>query len=281
MDNGIHFIAGLPRSGSTLLAGILRQNPRFHASMMSPVGEIFNAMLRATSVKNEAAIFIEPDDGRLAGFRYRMLRSIFENYYSDEDANERALNEVNFDTNRGWTTKLPALVELFPDCRVICCVRNPAWIIDSVERLIKSNPFDLSGIFNFEAGGTVVTRAEQLCKSDGMLGFAYGGLKEAVFGQHADRVLVIRYETLVYDPEWVMASIYAFIEESPYIPHDFEHIAPCPLTEEFDARLGTPGLHRVAPKVTVPDYKTVLPPDLFARYEKDAFWEGEIPVKVI
>ena len=26
----LHFIAGLPRSGSTLLAGILRQNPRFH-----------------------------------------------------------------------------------------------------------------------------------------------------------------------------------------------------------------------------------------------------------
>ncbi|MBU0835751.1 MAG: sulfotransferase, partial [Gammaproteobacteria bacterium] len=26
-----HFISGLPRSGSTLLAALLRQNPRFHA----------------------------------------------------------------------------------------------------------------------------------------------------------------------------------------------------------------------------------------------------------
>jgi len=41
MDNGIHFIAGLPRSGSTLLAGILRQNPRFHAAMTSPVGAMY------------------------------------------------------------------------------------------------------------------------------------------------------------------------------------------------------------------------------------------------
>lgn len=32
-----HFISGLPRSGSTLLAGILRQNPRFHAAMNSLV----------------------------------------------------------------------------------------------------------------------------------------------------------------------------------------------------------------------------------------------------
>jgi sulfotransferase len=36
MNNGIDFIAGLPRSGGTLLAGILRQNRRFHAGMTSP-----------------------------------------------------------------------------------------------------------------------------------------------------------------------------------------------------------------------------------------------------
>ena len=43
MDNGLHFISGLPRSGSTLLAAILRQNPRFHAAMSSPVGSLFMA----------------------------------------------------------------------------------------------------------------------------------------------------------------------------------------------------------------------------------------------
>jgi len=32
-----HFISGLPRSGSTLLAALLRQNPRFHAAMTIPV----------------------------------------------------------------------------------------------------------------------------------------------------------------------------------------------------------------------------------------------------
>ena len=38
MQNGIHFISGLPRWGSTLLAAILRLNPRLHAGMTSPVG---------------------------------------------------------------------------------------------------------------------------------------------------------------------------------------------------------------------------------------------------
>ncbi|WP_333154680.1 sulfotransferase [Microcoleus sp. B9-D4] len=32
------FISGLPRSGSTLLAALLRQNPRFHSAMTSPIG---------------------------------------------------------------------------------------------------------------------------------------------------------------------------------------------------------------------------------------------------
>lgn len=35
----LHFISGLPRSGSTLLAGLLRQNPNFAAAMTGPVGK--------------------------------------------------------------------------------------------------------------------------------------------------------------------------------------------------------------------------------------------------
>ncbi|MGI4764644.1 MAG: sulfotransferase, partial [Janthinobacterium lividum] len=33
----MHFISGLPRSGSTLLAALLRQNPTVHAHISSPV----------------------------------------------------------------------------------------------------------------------------------------------------------------------------------------------------------------------------------------------------
>ena len=77
MRNGIHFISGLPRSGSTLLAALLRQNPRFSAGMTSPVGSLFNAMLRETSQRNEAAVFIDDD------LRQRLLRAVFEAYYAE------------------------------------------------------------------------------------------------------------------------------------------------------------------------------------------------------
>ena len=108
MRNGIHFISGLPRSGSTLLAALLRQNPRFSAGMTSPVGSLFNAVLRETSQRNEAAVFIDDD------FRQRLLRAVFETYYAEIHP-----EKLVFDTNRLWTTKLAALTRLFPAAKVI------------------------------------------------------------------------------------------------------------------------------------------------------------------
>ena len=165
MQNGIHFISGLPRAGSTLLAALLRQNPRFHAGMTSPVGAIFNAMLAATSARNEGAVFVDDDQ------RQRLLRACFDAYYADIHP-----TKLVFDTNRQWTTKLPALSQLFPDAKVICCVRNPAWVLDSIESLIRRNAFELSGIFNYEPAGTVYSRIEGLSKGDGMAGFAWNAL---------------------------------------------------------------------------------------------------------
>ena len=109
MQNGIHFIAGLPRSGSTLLAAILRQNPRFHAGMTSPVGAMYMALEGAMSRRNEAAVFIEEDQRR------DVLKGLFANYY-----NSIQKERLVFDTNRAWCTKLPALSELFPKAKIIC-----------------------------------------------------------------------------------------------------------------------------------------------------------------
>ena len=261
MQNGIHFISGLPRSGSTLLSALLRQNPRFAASMTSPVGALFNAMLTATSQRSETAVFL--DDTR----RERLLRACFEAYYADIHP-----HQLVFDTNRMWTTKMPALARLFPQAKVICCVRNPAWVVDSIEALVKRNIFDLSGIFNFEPGGTVYSRAEGLSKGDGMVGFAWNALREAVYGQYADRLLLVRYETLTANPLAALAAIYATIGEELYT-HDPGHIEPTYDMVEFDMRLGTPGLHDVRGAVKTETRASVLPPDLFARYERDAFWE--------
>ena len=195
MRHGIHFISGLPRSGSTLFSAILRQNPRFHAMMTRPVGGIYTAMLGAVSRKNEAAVFIEPDQKR------ELLAGVFRNYYHAIGA-----EKVVFDTNRIWCSKMPALTRLFPQAKVICCVRHIPWIMDSIERLERRNAFDLSGMFGFDAGSTVYTRIGRLAGSDGMVGYALDCLREAFYGGYADRMIVVTYEALTRDPAGTLKS---------------------------------------------------------------------------
>jgi len=258
MKHGIHFISGLPRSGSTLLSAILRQNPRFHAMMTSPVGAIYLAMLGAVSRKNEAAVFIDEEQKR------QLLTGVFRNYY-----HRIGQEQVIFDTNRLWCAKMPSIAATFPGAKVICCVRHVSWIMDSIERLTRRNDLDLSGIFGFDAGGTVYTRVNRLATSDGMVGFALDALREAYFGEHADRLLLVGYEALTRDPRATIAQIYDFVGE-PLYAHDFENVTYD--AEAFDVMLGTPGLHRVEGKVEPRRRLTVLPPDLFDRFKDDAFW---------
>ncbi|MEW9573471.1 sulfotransferase [Rhodanobacter sp. Si-c] len=257
MFQRIHFISGLPRSGSTLLAALLRQNPRFHASMSGPLAGLFGALLGEMSARNEFSVFIEDTQ------RQRVLRGLFEQYYADTQA------EVVFDTSRAWCTRLPALATLFPDSRVIACVREVPWIVDSLERLIRRNAFQPSSIFNYTAGGTVYTRANGIAGGEGMLGYAYDALKEAYFGDHADRLLLVQYETLTREPARALEAVYDFLGE-PAFRHDVEHVDFD--AAAFDAKAGTPGLHVVRPRVQADERATILPPDLFQRFANDAFW---------
>jgi sulfotransferase len=253
----IHFISGLPRSGSTLLAALLRQNPRFEAGMSGPLAGLFGALLSEMSARNEFSVFI--DDAK----RERILRGLFEDFYSDCTA------EVIFDTNRFWCGWMPAVSRLFPDAKVIACVRDLAWVVDSIERLIQRNVFSPSSIFNYSAGGTVYTRAKSVVAPEGMVGGPYDALKQACYGAQRDRLMLVQYETLTTDPAKTMDAIYGFLGE-PTFDHDFGHVDYD--VTEFDERAGTPGLHTVRGTVKAEPRETLLPPDLFNRFVRDAFW---------
>jgi sulfotransferase len=258
MNNAIHFISGLPRAGSTLLSALLKQNPKFRAGMTGPVGTLVEAMQRAMSMSNETSVFI--DDTQ----REALLRKIFETFHGDLPA-----DHVSFDTNRMWCAKLALLAQLFPEARVICCVRDVASIVNSIERLVLENTLQPSGIFGFEPGGTVYSRAEGLGNGNGMVGFAYNALRQAFYGPHSSRLLLVTYETLTRDPQRALSEVYRFLGK-PAFKHDFKNIVFD--ADEFDRRLGTPNLHVVGREVRVNTAKNLLPPDLLQKYAGDNFW---------
>jgi sulfotransferase len=258
--NRFHFISGLPRSGSTLLAALLRQNPRFHAGMTSPVGALFAGMLNEFSAGSEFGPVVNQAQRR------RLLHGLFDSYYADQ-----ADKQVIFDTNRLWTSKLPAIRDLFPQAKVIACVRNVAWVMDSIERLYRANPYENTKLFNDDAErNTVYSRVETLAQRNRLVGFAWAALKEAYYGEQADSMLIVDYDLLARAPEKILRLVYEFLGE-PWFEHDFEHVeydAPA-----FDQALGLAGLHKVRPRVKIEDRPSILPPDLFEQYASLSFWE--------
>lgn len=253
-----HFISGLPRSGSTLLSAILRQNPRFHAGISSPVAGLATGLLGQVSAGSEFAALVDTAQRRA------LLRGLFDAYYSTNPS------EVVFDTNRLWCGRLPLLRDLFPGAKVIACVRNVAWVMDSIERLYRANPYENTRLFNHAGGrGSVYTRLEGLVQHDQLVGSAWAALREAYYGEQAESLLVVDYDLLSRAPQQVIPLIYDFIGE-PAFEHDFEHIEYDAV--DFDLQLGVPGLHRVRAKVEFQARRTILPPDLFEKYSKLSFW---------
>jgi sulfotransferase len=186
-------------------------------------------------------------------------------YYADQ-----ADRAVVFDTNRMWSARLPLIAALYPEARLLACVRNVAWVMDSFERLVRRNAFEPSRLFGAEAErATVYSRTEALAHRDRVVGFAYSALKEAYYGEHSDRLLLIDYDILTTKPEACLRLVYHFLGEE-WFAHDFDRVeydAP-----EFDGPLGAPGLHRVSGPVRAVPRPTVLPPDLFERFSALTFW---------
>lgn len=261
MSQKFHFISGLPRSGSTLLAAILRQNPRFHAGMTSPVGMLFRSMLNQLGAGSEFGSVVSTEQRR------RLLRGLFTSYYADQSD-----KEVIFDTNRMWSAHMPALMDQFPGAKVIACVRNVAWVMDSIERRYRANPYEITRLFNDDTErNTVYSRVETLAQRNRLVGYPWAALKEAFYGEHAESLLIVDYDLLAQAPDKVIALIYKFLGEEPFA-HDYAHVqydAP-----EFDVPLGVHGLHKVRPEVKIEERTTILPPDLFEQYSALSFWKN-------
>lgn len=260
-----HFITGLPRSGSTLLASILNQNPRFHASIQSPVGQAVCDLLAGLGPRNESERYLT-DAQRAA-----MLHGVIEGYYAG------GYSEVVFDNNRRWTANVGLLAHLYPDSVMLACVRDPRAIVDSFERLFQKNPMHLSVIVGGVSNTTVYERVTELMKPTGVVGFSLNAFRTAFFGPFNKRVVVVEYDDLARFPAAVMQDVYKVLGEEPF-NHNFQAIHPILGAAEFDKELGAPGLHDLKPEVIYEPRTSILPPDILSALPLP-FWHAPEPGK--
>ena len=262
-DKTIHFIAGLPRSGSTLLCNVLNQNPLFHAT---PTSGIIDIMLAIRNQWDNSMMFkAAPNpEGKEA-----VLKGMLQNYYSIND------KPIIFDKNRGWLAYIEMLeFALGRPVKLICTVRDIVDIIASFEKLYRKHthiwqfPQERS---NHAKWQTVEGRAGIWMDAEQPVGTAYNRLRDAFTRGYGDRIHLVEFETLTSTPDVAMKRIYDFLGME-YFFHNFKDVKQT--TFEDDLEHGIPGLHDI--RSTIEPVRSnaleLLGKDVIDKYSDAQFW---------
>jgi len=256
-------IAGLPRSGSTLLCNILNQNPRFHATSTSGILEIVLAIRNQWENVNEFRA--SPNkEGKNA-----VIKQILPSYYSTID------RPVVFDKSRGWCSYIEMAEHVLDrEIKILVPVRNITDILASFEKLYRSLSHEWQfpqEKTNFAEWQTVEGRAGIFMRNDQPVGSAYNRIRDALSRGFADRMHFVEFESLTNMPQQAMENIYEFLEEKPF-QHDFNNVEQ--VTQENDDIHGIPGLHVIRPKIApvIVDAKSLIGEQAFNKFNDAQFW---------
>ena len=265
----INVIAGLPRSGSTLLCNILAQNPRFHTTATSGVLEIlFTARNRFWEVSSFKAMEEKELDAKIGG----TLRGMLYGYYADID------RPVVFDKSRGWEGYFEMLANILQrQPKALIPVRDIRDVLASLEKLTRKtcttrqHPDEKAFPFRTK---TIQGRCELwLGNEGGIVGMPINMIRDAVVRGWRKSMHFVDYDRLTRKPKDVMKEVYEFLDE-PVYEHDFNNVEQ--VTYENDLVHVFKDLHKIRQKVEPqePQWPSVLPKALADQYAAEAkFWQ--------
>jgi sulfotransferase len=274
----LYFMAGLPRSGSTLLSSLLNQNPRFYSGPSSPVTGLM--MLLQDQILNDELYRAFPKPAQAS----ELVASVIQHYYSDVD------KPVIFDKNRSWVNRLGFISGFFGvEPRVLIPVRDTAEILTSFITMHRRNPYEVGGRINFLDEMLVKSnipltddnRCQFLASQAGILGQSYAGIQQALMEGRQRQLHFIEYNDLMNNPAETMRRIYEFLDE-PYFEHDFDQITN--IHRENDAEIyGFADMHQVRGelKKTSADPRDILSPEILKSCEGTEFWRNLSPLDAV
>jgi sulfotransferase len=258
MTPTIHYVAGLPRSGSTLLLNLLAQHPAHH---VTPTNGLINMIsgVRDSWTKNDA--FKAQGLQQVAPRVSAALRAMIYGFYERELAG----GQVVFDKNRHWLAQAELLEEMFGrPIPIICPVRDVRAVVASFEKLHRKNPLVRRSYMGpaYIQAQTIDGRARVLMSAGGLVGMPVNFLRDAMNRGMADRVVMVPYRMLTHYPTETLAHLHERLGLSPWVGYDPEHVEQ--VTQEDDAIHGWGfDLHTIRSEVRPPEqvpWEGVLPP---------------------
>lgn len=243
MDKRIYFISGLPRSGSTLLANILAQNPQVYVTPTSGIVDML-VQVRNSWDRNDA--FQAADRKQSEATKERVLRAMLQAYFS------HAPQPICIDKNRYWAEFLEMAEVLLggrEKLKVILTVRDLRDVLASFERVYRRT--SALGQIHQEANlalkfKTALGRVETFIDDAQPVGRAYNAIRDAVTRGWKDRMHFVDYEDLTRRPKETLAGIYDFLGEEPG-KHDFDHVEQVIFEDDFV--YGFKDLHQIRTQV--------------------------------
>lgn len=266
----LHLIAGLPRSGSTLLCNILNMNPRFHATATSPVVDIVRN-IRSTFSHN---VTYKTHDrlSELDAIK-RGTKAFIYGYYEDK--------EVVFDKCRGWTNNIGILDEILgnKDTKIIWTYRDPIEVVSSIEshyqKTIMLENVDESAGADFS---TLAARVDNFINDGGIVARPVWLLNDAFEMGYGNRIMLIDYNNLTKYPQQTMDRIHNFLGEEPfkYDANNFEDLKQT--TYEFDGLYNYKFPHTIREgSVTYKKHNVTLPQHIIEKINHRFSWVNELP----
>jgi sulfotransferase len=254
----------MPRSGSELLQVILHQNPKIYASSTSPLLEYQYAArgnYELPEVKSQDPVLMQK------AF-IEMCKYMAHGYY--KSITDR---KIVCDKNRGWVHYYEWVEQWNPNTKMVCMVRDLRSVIASMERIYRNNRHRPTGPDNPQelANMTVEQRTMHWLNTQ-PIGLALSRTLDIIQKGLDQKILFIKYETLISEPQKTMNRIYDYIEEERY-QHDFNNLKK--EVYEDSSHFGVYGDHNVSTfikKFKPNDWQDILPHNISTNIKKGTDW---------
>lgn len=265
----LHLIAGLPRSGSTLLCNLLNMNSKFHATPTSPLIDVIRN-IRSTFSHNvtfKTHNRLEQMDSMKKG-----IKGFIDGFYEDK--------EVVFDKCRGWTSNLMLLDEILghKETKVIWTYRDPIEVVSSIEKRYRDTIMLEN---NDEAAGadftTLDSRVNTYINDGGIVARPVWLLDDAYKMGYGDRIMIVRYGDLTMNPQLVLNQIHDFLGEEHhlYSINDFKDLKQT--THEFDGFYNYKFMHTINEGgVEYKKHENILTADLIDKINHRFTWINDL-----
>lgn len=240
-------MAGLPRSGSTVLSAILNQNPEIYSSPQTDlVGMLYELESKIPSYESYRAKLMHPN---FASVLYGMA----DTFYAPID------KPVVIDKNRGWGTpynwdNLSLYVN--PDGKVILTMRPMLEVLASFIKVAQKTqkatsfmPYLDNNLWVSNYRDLADAQVDNIMATNGEMDRAIFSIANLIKNQR-EKVHVVWFDVLLDSPQETMNGIYDFLDLDRF-EHNFNNIKAVDNHDDL-AGYGMLGLHDVNKKLAKP-----------------------------